>query len=371
MEHAGNPDIRFGIALSDQWKFYNNYYLNDSLREPSFDIFQGTSRFGYWQADDRVIGISHQHLLDHPWTRVAETLRHEMAHQFVDEVLENGGLRPHGDAFRYACQRLRVSHKAGESWYFNNPSQSKEGDNPHEDTADPLINKISKLLSLAQSPNENEAQLAMNKARELLLKHQISLDDLDKNQNNHPRSYQFLEMGSPKSRFAQWEKKLMFILQEYFFVKILWTPGLVKNKLSMGSVPLAHGTHSNLAMAQYVHGFFINLLPNLWKEFKKNRGITSDKPRQEYYFGVLYGFAEKLHEQNKHFATTKSLIWKGDPQLDDFYHSLHPHIQSRRSSKAVVGQAFQEGHEKGRSVTLNRPIHNASGSRDNKPRFLK
>lgn len=40
--------------------------------------------------------------------------------------------------------------------------------------------KISKLLALADNPNENEAREALLKARELMAKHKLSLDDVEK-----------------------------------------------------------------------------------------------------------------------------------------------------------------------------------------------
>lgn len=350
-------DSKLGLALADQWKFFNNYYLSDQLREPSFLLFNGSSKFGYWAPDTRVIGISKDHILEHPWTRVMETLKHEMAHQFASEVLHVENEKPHGDAFSYACNKLRVPTNAGESWYFDESKDSK-------DTRNPVLSKVSKLLSLAQSPNENEAQSAMNKARELLLRHQISLNEL----NNQENSYQFLEIGPAKLKFSKWEKKLISILQEFFFVKIIWIPSLVKSKLKMGSVPLAHGSIPNLAMADYVYRYFCSLLPKLWNDFKRSSKTNSNKPRLDYFFGVLYGFAEKLRDQNNHLATTKSLIWLGDPQLDKFYDHLHPHIQSRRSPQTYVGQSFHDGKQKGHSVTLNKPI-NATSS-NNAPKYL-
>ena len=41
-----------------------------------------------------------------------------------------------------------------------------------------LINKIQKCLALSASPNENEAKLAMEKVQELLLKHNLFLEDI-------------------------------------------------------------------------------------------------------------------------------------------------------------------------------------------------
>ena len=49
----------------------------------------------------------------------------------------------------------------------------------NETTAkDSVIEKIEKLLRLSESSNEHEAQVALKKARELMLKHHIAENDL-------------------------------------------------------------------------------------------------------------------------------------------------------------------------------------------------
>jgi hypothetical protein len=348
------------LVILDQWRFFNSYYLNSSLRPPMIRLYSGRSRFGYWDGDSRLIGISLEHIMEHPWTRVMDTLRHEMAHQYVQEVLMVADETPHGEAFQHACRRLAVPAHAGESWYYD-PADSYEGGRAME--RNPVVEKISKLLSLATSPNEHEAQLAMKKAHELLLRHQISEADLRSDADAAERPYRVMEVGPAKARFERWEKKLISILQQYFFVDVIWVPSLIRDRITLGNVPLAHGRPENLAMADYVYNYFNRLLPELWKEFKKERGLRSDKNRREYYYGVMTGFSEKLAEQKAYLANEKALVWKGDRKLREFFRQLHPFTSSRSSSSATVGQAFLDGRETGKSVVLNKPIQGDHGNR--------
>lgn len=350
MSSSGFDSSIMGQILMDQWDYFNWYYLENQLKSPSFQLFYGQSRFGFWKGSDRIIGISIDHIQSHPWIRVMDTLKHEMAHQFVDEVLQRKKDSPHDTAFQYACSRLKVPAHAGESWYLDPAEASCQEKNP-------IVQKISKLLSLAQSPNENEAQLAMKKARELLIKHQVDEHAL----HSDKHIYKVLEIGSPKKRFDRWEKKLISILQEFFFVKILWQTSFIKTAHSMGHIPVAHGKPENLSMAAYVHDYFQALLPKLWNDLKSRNNLTSDKPRKEFYFGVLCGFAEKLRAQNAQLEQIKALVWKGDKHLDTFFKDLHPHTSQRSSGRPiVVGEAFDQGKKTGKSVVLNRPIEQGS-----------
>ena len=45
---------------------------------------------------------------DEPWQVVIEVLRHEMAHQYVDEVLRIHDESAHGPAFRKVCAERSI-----------------------------------------------------------------------------------------------------------------------------------------------------------------------------------------------------------------------------------------------------------------------
>jgi len=75
-------------------------------------------------------------------------LKHEMAHQFVHEVLGEQEA-PHGPAFRATCARLGIDQRAGG---LPQPAQSADQRR--------LLERVHKLLALAQSDNQHEAEAA-------------------------------------------------------------------------------------------------------------------------------------------------------------------------------------------------------------------
>src|SRR5690606_32121113 len=154
--------VEWTRALALWWAYYNSEYVDEALVEPSFRLVDGMADLGRWDRDRREIRIALQHLRDDPWQEVMATLRHEMAHQFADEVLRATAEPPHGPAFREACRRLRVEPSAT----ARGPDGAAAAAN---DEAARLTRLVSKLLALGASPNENEAAAAMRKARELML----------------------------------------------------------------------------------------------------------------------------------------------------------------------------------------------------------
>src|SRR3954463_9965014 len=86
--------------LSRDWACFNYWYLGERLRPPVFSLESAEARWGQWSPATRTISISERHIVEAPWETVLETLKHEMAHQYVDEVLKLEGALPHGEAFQ-------------------------------------------------------------------------------------------------------------------------------------------------------------------------------------------------------------------------------------------------------------------------------
>ena len=87
------------------WDSYNREYLSEALRKPLIRIGEGEQPLGSWNPVRRTLTLSQAHILGDPWPSVMNTLRHEMAHQYVDEVLKPVDEGPHGPAFQEACRR--------------------------------------------------------------------------------------------------------------------------------------------------------------------------------------------------------------------------------------------------------------------------
>src|SRR5690606_18958374 len=117
---------------------------------------------GRWVAEERTIEISRKLLVDHGWGALVEVLKHEMAHQFVDEVLGLADEAAHGPAFRQVCAERGFDARASG---VPNAAQS--------DAQSRVLERVAKLLALAESPNEHEAQAAMNAAQRLMLKYNL------------------------------------------------------------------------------------------------------------------------------------------------------------------------------------------------------
>jgi hypothetical protein len=332
------------------WGYYNRQYCDDRLRPVGLRLVDGEAELGAWDRERREIRIAFAHLRDDPWHEVMATLRHEMAHQFADEVLLAAAEPPHGSAFRRACERLRVEARA-----------AARGPDPvaaaADDEAARLTRVISKLLALGGSPNEHEAEAAMRKARQLMLAHNLDVVEQDRRRNFVSRPF-----GPTKARHQAWESTLGVILSEFFFVEVIWAPGYDAASGKRGTVLHVLGTEQNLEMAEYVHGFLGGILPRLWDEHRRARRIRGNRERMQFFDGVLSGFLQKLRdEERERSRADRALIWRGDPRLAEFFRWIHPRIRNQGGGERWLTEAFVAGREAGRNVTIHRPL--AGGGR--------
>jgi hypothetical protein len=90
--------------LAESWVDLNYRHLHSVLRAPSIQLHDAERRWGAWQADKRLITISRRQVLCYTWDSVMETLKHEMAHQLVSELMHRDAEPPHGLAFKEACR---------------------------------------------------------------------------------------------------------------------------------------------------------------------------------------------------------------------------------------------------------------------------
>ncbi len=305
---------------------------------------------GRWIAAERTIEMSRSFCVEQPWGVVLEVLKHEMAHQWVDEVLGIHDQTAHGPAFREVCGRLGIDARAS-----GIPTTGARTDDEER-----VLARIAKLLALAESDSEHEAQSAASAAQRLMLKYNLELAA-----SRARRDYAFRHMGKPRRRVFEAERLLAVILQEHFFVEVIWVPVYVPGEARRATVLEACGTPANLDLAEYVHGFLLAAGERLFAEHRKRH--VSGRERRSFTAGVMAGFYAKLNDERKK-QKQEGLVWVGDADLHDFYRRRHPRVHTARFASNGPSHARELGREAGRSLVLHRPV--GEGSSGGAPRLL-
>jgi predicted SprT family Zn-dependent metalloprotease len=342
---GGSPDLSAELeaalvrALAHEWKHLNWSHFREKLTDPTFELLEVGTDLGRWVHRTRTIQIARRLVHEHPWGVVVEVLEHEMAHQYVDEVLGVQDESAHGPAFREVCERLGIDARAnGVPRSITDQSEQR------------VLDRVAKLLALAESQNENEAHAAMTAAQRLLLKH-----NLEHRAHTHDRGYAFRHVGTPSSRRGEHEKILGTLLGQHFFVEAIWIPVYVPEQGKRLSVLELCGAPANLEIAEYVHGYLLTTAERLWREHKRAAAIRGDRDRRTFLAGVMSGFAGKLRgAARKH--REEGLVWVRDADLVAYFHKRHPRVRTFRYGGGSKREAFAHGCAAGEKIVLHRGV---------------
>lgn len=333
-------------AVAREWDTLNYTFFRSRMRPPTFGVTDSASHMARWFLQTRTIEVSRATLLEHPWGVVIEVLKHEMAHQYVHEVLGRTDETSHGPTFRAVCEQLGIDARAA-GVPTAAPTTSEQA---------VVLERIRKLLALAESPNEHEAQSAMNAAQKLMLKY-----NLDAVTRHDDRRYCYRHLGAPTGRVDEAQRVLASILHDHFFVETIWVSVWRVREGRAGSVLEVCGTSENLEMAEYVHSFLHHTADALWVQHKRKKRIAGDKDRRAYRAGVMAGFWEKLNAQKK-TNHEQGLVWVGDPELHGYFRKRFPRIRTVSRSSGGYNEAHMHGREAGRNIVLHKGVGGGSGA---------
>ncbi len=318
--------------LRDEWQTLNRDKLANRLKLPVFLIDRANRRLGFWDDRQRTLGISEQHIWQHPWLDVVETLKHEMAHQYVTEALGIRDETSHGGAWKEACRLLDIPAQA----------TATPGHAPETET-DRMLAKVKKLLALAESPNVNEAESAMAAAHALILRY-----NLDATKAVEAPDFAWRRIGQTAAAIGLDAKLVASILSRWFFVECVWVSVYVAPKDRMERQLEVLGTQTNLELAHYAHDFLHAACESLWRSHAR-AGVKGS--RREFVAGVLTGFSQKLQSERQ-VQAGRGLVWLGDPALGGYVKSRYRHLRSMTSTGVRQSDAHQAGVSAGQKLRI-------------------
>jgi len=347
-----------------------NWY-NLALSTPAFEISDGKTALGAWIPGLRTISISTSLIENYSWDVVINILKHEMAHQYVHEVMGRQREMPHGPAFQEACDLLGLSE----------PFKSATGDTPkvfignmgHDQDIeyDSRIKKVRKMLSLASSSNIHEAATAMRKANSFICRY--NLQRLNKKQSSNDYGYHII--NTHKQRKNIMERKIAGLLMDYFYVDIVYSELYDPEKCESHKTIELLGTRENIAFAKHVYDFLSRRICYLWNDYRKKASVLG-RLKRSYTLGLLQGFREKLElndkqqslpvnlSQDRQSETISALVVARDNGLVDFVGSRFPRLRKVKycSSGIFCGSTYKHGKKEGKKITIHKVMKQKEGN---------
>ena len=360
---------RWCIRLSQDWTDINAR-LGLGLKEPGFGLLDSGKKYGHWDPNTSEIFILESLIEQHTWHVVLEVLKHEMSHQYVDQILKKRHVPPHGKEFQQACDIVGVHPDLrGRSGTMLRFLRQETGG---EDRRSGLNRKIEKILSLASSSNENEAQAAMDKANALIAKYNLEILLSD----DQEREYDYVQFRLGNKQIPRWKKTVVALINRFYFVQSIVLSQYDAKTDGTYKVVEFLGTSENLAVAVHAFSFLLERVEQFSADYKKRTGAKREA-LFAFKLGMVNGFSKKLYDADRlrnaailtaaNEATTSSLVIARDQNLARFYRSRYP--QTRRQSMGrsirLDASSYKAGRKEGQNLTIHNAVSEQDGNRGN------
>lgn len=320
----------------------SRFEFNKFLYPIQVVVFEG-NEIGHFNSSYFQIGLNKKLIYQAKDSVLRDILRHELAHYLT--LLFYGEVQAHGQEFKEICQRFKFpDHVSLASMNLEESNQSKVGDLDSER----VLEKIKKLLKLAESTNSHEAELATLKANQLLLRHHLDYHQL------HDDEELYMDRVLIKPRK---EAKMMAIYEilKHFIVRPVLSFG-------KGSCALeVTGSQTNVKLAHYVANFLDYELDHLWKSAQKETGLSGLRAKNSFFMGVAHGFDEKMKLQKMNFSPDeqKALVVI-EKDLESKIGTIYRRLSSSASSQTLDSTANAYGMKKGRELTVRGAVESKS-----------
>jgi hypothetical protein len=295
-------------------------------------VFEG-KEWGHFNSSYFQIGLNRRLIWSAKDAVVRDILRHELAHYFTR--LEYGEVPSHGKEFHEICARFGFPESVSAATMdLEMENETKVGDLNSER----VLEKVKKLLSLAQSANAHEAELATLKANSLLLRH--NLDYVEKEETL------YLDRLLVRSRKDDKLTAIYEILRHF----------IVRPVISMGKGTVClevTGTKTNVTLARYVAEFLDRELDWQWEEARKEHGLSGLRAKNSFYLGMARGFDEKMKGVKEEFGPEdRNALVKVEQNLDESVRMIYRRLGTVSSGRQTDQEASEVGKQKGRNLSI-------------------
>jgi hypothetical protein len=227
----------------------------------------------------------------------------------------------------------------------------------------PVIDKIKKLLALANSCNEYEAALAAAHAQRLLSEHNLGMADIEA--SHKPDKADKIEIEAAKS-LPKWIRHLSSGVCNAFDCQAIHHPANGKMTFI--------GVGADAQVAAYTFTFLARTVKKLCSSYIKDHvgdmitGRNRELRRQSYYLGAVSTITARLGEQKISTpVTTGALVPLKEALIRQTMNAIGNirTVHSRRSY--IHSDAYFKGQDDGRQVGIHQGVEQSKSVRRRLP----
>lgn len=283
-------------------------------------VYNNKSMLGYFDPHFYELGF-HENLMYTSREELHDVIRHELAHYIT--FIEHGEVKAHGAEFKSFC--------CGMGW---NEEVAKAT------TTSDVVRKVQKLMALATSSNKHEAEQAMIKSQELLLKHNLEYRGEDDEKVCLKR---ILKQKRENAKMRAIAKIL-----ETFFVSTVY------HRASDFIYLEILGDEVNVEIAEYVAGFLEHELDHLWNQ----TDLKGQLAKNSFFLGLATGYCNKIQALKRTYNQNALILL--DKKLIEAKAMAYSHLSKVRSRSGHCRESALLGEQMGRALNIKPAVTNNS-----------
>jgi hypothetical protein len=216
-------------------------------------------------------------------------------------------------------------------------------------TNDRIINKIIKLLALAEGKGATpgEASAAAAQAQRLMHKYNVSTLQLVQDEQEDITEMRFQE---PSWRLRSWRSTLAWGVAASNYCQAIVVGGSNQRGRERMAYIIFVGTPTNIAIVNYMFLYLAREIDRLAKEAERPAHIQPDRFRNAFRFGAVETVVSRLKKAKvkiREQETTSTALVK----IDDHQRQIALFVKNNiRTHNVNVGHTSQEGAEAGREA---------------------
>lgn len=339
--------------------------LHKFIKSPLISLNDSKGLWGQWTPSNRTINLSLNLLRNYEWGAVKHVLRHEYAHLIVDEVfgMNLSGVS-HGEAFKKACDALGIdADRCASHAYLSSYKTSETNE---------VVDKVRKLMNKGNcsSLNKEEADLFLNKAREIMIRHNIDMNKVCGSE----RFWVVRPIGPLYKKVPYYISTLRDIIKTFYFVRTIETYAYVNidGLRQRRFVIEIFGEKNNVELAEYIYHALLTNAELLWKEFSsdlknKHEPIRGRYHKNNFIEGLFNGYHNQLSENEKKVVdqNTEALIHINDPLLEELFKKQYPNIKYSSYYTIRNCGGYNNGLSIGKQMRIHQGVGDGSASKGN------
>lgn len=331
-------------------KVTGNRFL-DKRQEASYPIkvviYNNKSMLGYFDSDFYELGF-HESLMLSSRKQLHNVIRHELAH-YITFINHGRTNQPHSVEFRALCNQMGW----GEDVY-KAAICLDGGGNPSQIDESSIFRKVQKLMALATSSNKNEAEQAMIKSQQLLLKHNIESKYIGGEDDEKIFLKRILKQKKENAKM----RSISYIL-ETFFVSTVYSRAGDYIYLEI------LGNEVNIEIAEYVANFLQRELDKLWNQAQQHTNLKGMIAKNSFFLGIAKGYCNKIQALKRDYnSDTTNALMVIEKKLIDAKAMVYQRLTSSKRTGNYCPESSALGEIMGRQLNINPAISKASKNSD-------